>query len=360
MLIEHISIKDVRVIQETRIEPCPTFNVINGENGSGKTSLLEAIYLAGRGRTFRHPSAGPMIRNGAHASEVVVRLRDAADGRRATVGIARKRKAFEARVNGQSVHQRSVLLNCLPLVWIGSQPQALVTTGPEARRGFLDMALFHVEPSVFRSVAGKFHRVLKQRNAALRQGEISAIGSWDSTFVENAIEIDRRRVELIDDLMPRVQQQMDLWHTGLAIDFRYRNGWNTNESLLAQLKAKSQRDAQQGFTSVGPHRADLVLQTEPGPADKTLSRGQQKLLALAMQFSVLDLVIERTARKVVPVLLIDDLAAELDSKNRANIVDAISARGVQVFLTNIDSNALPDVKGQRRFHVEHGEVRTRH
>ncbi len=130
MWINSLSISDLRVIRSLELQPREGINFVCGPNGAGKTTILEAIYLAGRGQSFRHQDAGPMIRNGSDDATVVVKM-VGAGGRQAILGVRRSAKNVECRLNGENVSKRSALAMALPVQWIGSQPQLLLSMGPE-------------------------------------------------------------------------------------------------------------------------------------------------------------------------------------------------------------------------------------
>ena len=143
---------------------------------------------------------------------------------------------------------------------------------------------------------------------------------------------------------------------GFVLEYRYRPGWNPGQSLLDQLNGKLEVDLRLGYTSRGPQRAELELTTEGGPAEKKLSRGQQKLLVLSLNLALMDLM--KLRNRSSPILLVDDLAAELDPDNRAKVMLELGRRGGQVFLTKIEDSALSAGKDSavKRFHVEHGAI----
>jgi DNA replication and repair protein RecF len=252
-------------------------------------------------------------------------------------------------LNGRDVAKRSELAAALPLLWIGSNPQAFLSGGPDVRRRFLDMGLFHVEHDYYRLLA-EFSRILKQRNAALRQGRPSEVRVWDEPLAATGSALDQHRRLFCDTLMTGVL--VDMANVGIALDYRYHPGWRTDIGLKEQLHQRLERDIRYGHTSVGPHRAELAIEADGLPAERQLSRGQQKRLVFALNLSLWDLVNGATGR--APVILVDDLAAELDAKNRTHIMAALSARGGQVFLTEIMPELVPDETIGRMFHVEHG------
>lgn len=356
MRINSLQIENLRIIERMKLFPGKGINFIVGGNGAGKTSILEGVYLAGRGRTFRHPEAGPMIRQGTEWTRVVADIEDETSGRRFVLGVQRERRLLSCRLDGRDLHKRSLLAEALPVQWIGSQPQLLLSLGPEVRRRFLDMGLFHVEQS-YLQLLSDFHRVLKQRNAALRRGDRGEVVLWDRRFVASSIELTEQREAFVHELMRRSAELLAAWRAGVSIGYRFRRGWAAKSDLSLQLKEKLETDIRMGYTTVGPQRAELEISTaEGGLAEKKLSRGQQKMLVFALNAAMSRLIEARTGR--VPILLVDDLAAELDRQNQETLLGELCDRGGQVFVASIGTDVSElGLAGTNMFHVEHGRLR---
>lgn len=355
LYISALHITDLRVISDLEIHPKPGINFVVGDNGAGKTSVLESIYLAGRGRSFRHAEAGPLIRKDCEEARVVLRVRYERDGKESVLGVARTRNSLRCRLDGEDVVKRSMLAEALPVQFIGSQPQQFLGLGPEIRRRFVDMGVFHVEHA-YLQIIGEFQKILKQRNAALRSGNLEAVRVWDEPFHRAAEQVNFQRAVFIDRLMEKVLAALSAWDVGYTLDYRYRRGWAKGRDLLAELREKLDSDLKMRFTHVGPQRGELSLIADGDIAEKKLSRGQQKVLVLAINLALIDLVNE--SRGYSPVLLIDDLAAELDGRHRDLVVSELEKRETQVFLTQIQPDALPEpANSSSRFHVEHGSLK---
>lgn len=356
MRLTSLHIADLRVIESLRLEPGSGLNLIAGANGAGKTSVLEGIYLLGRGRTFRHSDAGPMVRRGADQTLVVGDARGVGDDEKVhRIGLSRGKREFACRIDGKDVKRRSELSRVLPLQYVGSQPQLLLDMGPEVRRRFLDMAVFHVEHG-YLAAMGAYQRNLRQRNAAIRQGRPDAVIAWDHPFNEVAMTLDGYRRKVIGELEPRIQGLLTGWGVDFEARFRYRPGWRDDGTpLAAQLREKLENDLRQGFTGRGPHRAEWEIAAGGDLASKTLSRGQQKLLVFAMNLALVDLI---GSEGKSPILLIDDLAAELDQENKIRLLGELDARGLQCFLTLIDESVLPlhKLATAKMFHVKQGRL----
>lgn len=355
MHIASLAIENLRIIEQLKISPGPGINFIVGDNGAGKTSLLEAIYLAGRGRTFRHKDAGPMIRQGADCVTVIVGIGQRGRVAHSTLGLRREKRHLTCRLDGQDVKKRSVLAEALPVQWIGSQPQLFLSLGPEVRRRFIDMGLFHVEQSYLR-VMEEFQRVLRQRNAAIRTSDPEAVRIWDRSFCEMAEQMNEHRERFVRDLTNVFTEKYSAWSTDYTLAFRFRRGWSAGQELASQLKQGLGVDLRLGYTTRGPQRANLEILADGAPAEKTLSRGQQKILVLALNLALSRMICEKKGEP--PVLLIDDLAAELDVRNRCRLLEEFSTGSGQVFLTKIEDSALRlESSTIRTFHVEQGTIK---
>jgi DNA replication and repair protein RecF len=353
--IVRLEISNLRVLRELVLEPGPAMNFIVGANGAGKTSILEGIYLAGRGRSFRHAESGPLIRNDAGSSTVIVHI-DRGNGARASIlGLRREKSAIVCRMDGKDLNKRSDLAEALPVQWVGSQPQVFLEQGPDVRRRFLDMGLFHVEHS-YLHIVSELQRVLRQRNAALRSGDAEMASIWDKPLELVSDQVNEARSRFVESLMPNVISLLSDWSQDFDFSYRYRSGWHTDKPLSELLKRKIGIDLKMGFTGIGPHRAELALFSDGLPVEKKLSRGQQKMLLLALNIALLDLSRSRTTWS--PILLVDDLAAELDETNRSRVLRSLVERETQAFLTKIDDSALRvDSVDNRTFHVEHGALK---
>ena len=352
MKIKQLQIENLRVIQKLVLEPANGLNFICGSNGAGKTSVLEAIYLLGQGKSFRHTEAGPFIRNGESSCLVVAELEDR-QKQSTRLGIQRGRKNFLARHAGEDVQRRSELMRLLPVQIITPQSHELLERGPELRRRYLDFGLFHVEQS-YHQILMAYLRGLKQRNAALRSNNARLACSFDEQLVKLSEKIVRQRQSLLETIEHNLQDFMKEMSFPNEVQLQLNPGWKTGETLADALQQHLERDLARGYTSVGPHRSELKILVAGRRAEKHLSRGQQKILVYGLVLSLSQLIVEED--KEPPVLLIDDLGAELDSRNRALIIEYLQGRGEQVFITSVE---LPDntlTQDGKVFHVEHGRL----
>ncbi|HET9863334.1 MAG TPA: DNA replication/repair protein RecF [Steroidobacteraceae bacterium] len=349
MSLAELRIENLRCVRSASLEFSPELNLIAGENGAGKTSILEAIFLLGRGRSFRTRSSDRLIRYGAPRLTVYGRTDDAPP-RQAGVEVSAD-GGTRARINGEDAESLIELSGVIPVQAIDPEIHKLVDQGPERRRRWLDWLVFHVEPS-FVAHWGRYQRALKQRNAALRSGS-REIDSWDSELIPNAIAITEARRRTLERLLPRLTKAFERFGK-LEVSVGFTAGWSADLGFDDALRLHRDRDRERGTTTLGPHRADVTLRRSHRAARESLSRGQQKLTAVAMIVTQLQLLREEQGLRAV--LLLDDPAAELDEKNLLRLFDELSALQCQMIATSLTPETALFQAPKATFHVEQGRV----
>lgn len=347
MRIESVTIQGFRVLQDITLKPVAGLNLIWGDNGVGKTSVLEALYLASRGRSFRHREAGPFIRKGQDHCRVVVKFFDDL-GRQHVLGVERAARDQVVRLDGANLVKRSEQLRALPLQIVTPNSHDLLEGPPELRRRFLDLGLFHVEHGYHQSYLD-YQRTLRQRNAAIRR-QPSIARNWDGQLARYALQLDKSRAWYVSELAMLATECLARISPTLSVTLVYKPGWDVNHDLDVLLAQRWDVDLRQGFTGLGPHRADIMIVAEQSDAAKRLSRGQQKLVVTALVLAQARLLQRHIG--VSPVLLFDDLPAELDRGHRSRLIEELSAIGLQVLITSVELESLPVTKGWGVFHVE--------
>jgi len=358
MRISRLEVRNLRRLTNVVLAPAPGLNLVIGDNGAGKTSLLEAMYLLAYGRSFRGRVRDGLVASDATALEVYAEWQDEAAQRPRRAGLRHSGQGWEGRLDGEPVAYLGDLCAALAAVSFEPGSHALVSGGGESRRRYVDWGLFHVE-QVFLPLWRRYARALKQRNSLLKQrirdGQLDA---WDHELAEVGEPITRLRQEYLEhlqlglapisaDLVPALGQA--------SVDFM--PGWKRDElSLSDALLLARDRDLQLGFTSVGPHRADWRVRHEALPNGETLSRGQAKLTALTCVLAQAEHYVG--LRGEWPVVLLDDLASELDRSHQQRVLNRLAAGNAQVFVTGTE---LPMVQNTGRgftlFHVEQGKIR---
>ncbi len=355
VLIKSLKINNLRNIKSIDLETNPGLNLLVGENGAGKTSVLESLVMLAKGRSFRTGSAEALIGPQAESFTVSASVRHG-EGREHMLGIERSRGQWKARRDGKDVRQLGELAADLPLVLMEPNSHLLISGPPDGRRRYLDWGVFHVEHG-FLATWRRYARALKQRNAALRARDANLVKSLDPLVTDLGEQIDEQRQTVADRLVPIVKGQVARLSPELPdMECKYRRGW-TGESLREALQAAMERDMDRGATGPGPHRADLSITVGGNAAREILSRGEQKAMAAALLLGQAWLMSEAGE---VPVLLLDDLASELDGQHRDNVLAEVMQTGAQVWVTGTSSEPYlglaPD--NHRMFHVEHGKITT--
>ena len=353
MAITSLEIHQLRNLKNLSLKPHPGFNLIIGKNGSGKTSILEAIHCLGRGKSFRTHKTNYLICEGTRFFTVVGRISQ--KGREFTIGMRRQRGQSDIRLAGKNITRASELTEVLPVAVLDPSLHRLIEEGSEGRRKFLDWGVFHVEPA-FRGIWNTYRKILAQRNAALKAGWSQAqIQHWDYELVEAAECLDRSRQAYLADFANTVDLFTAIF-TGInEISLDYYRGWREGADFSSYLKKQFCSDRERGFTQFGPHRADLRIRMGKKDARDVLSRGQQKVLVASL---ILAQCRQVDATELSTLILVDDLPAELDQEKRSGLIEALGTTGARVFITGTDKMLFNDVKHltDSVFHVEQGRI----
>jgi DNA replication and repair protein RecF len=349
MALAELRIENLRCIESATLTFSPELNLIAGENGAGKTSILEAIFLLGRGRSFRTRSSERLIRYQQPRLTVFGRTSDEPP-KQAGIEIAAD-GGTRARINGENAQSLLELSGVFAVQAIDPEIHKLVDQGPERRRRWLDWLVFHVEPS-FGANWARYNRALKQRNAALKSAA-SAIDAWDTELIRSGEEITHARRRALERLLPKLAETFERFGE-LDVTPTFTTGWAADTSLADSLSTHADRDRARGVTTAGPHRADIALLRHHRVARETLSRGQQKLTAVAMIVSQLRLLREDLGLRAT--LLLDDPAAELDEKNLRRLFQELASLECQMIATSLTPETALFQAPKATFHVEQGRV----
>lgn len=358
MSLSRLVVTGVRNLQPVTLLPSPRINILHGDNGSGKTSLLEAVHLLGLARSFRSARLTPVI--GYELSGCTVFGEVDLDVQRCALGVARERSGeMRIRIDGQNARSAAELADTLPLQLINPDSFRLLEGAPKLRRQFLDWGVFHVEQR-FLAVWQRLQQALRQRNSWLRHGTLDGVSQavWTRELVLASDEIDGFRRHYIQAFKPVFEQTLAALLQLDGLQLSYYRGWDRERSLEDVLSASLDRDRALGHTQAGPQRADLRLRIDGHNAAEVLSRGQQKLVVCALKIAQGHLVAE--AKRGRCVYLVDDLPSELDEQHRQALCGLLEQLDCQVFITCVDSNVLQaGWKAETpvsMFHVEHGRI----
>ena len=355
-MLAQIRLLSFRNIKQADIDPAQGINLIIGENGSGKTSLLEAIYMLAMGRSFRSRSLKNAVNKEAQRLTVFARSLD-----QTPIGMQYDlASGLQIRLNNAPLKRLSDLALHLPLQFIPANCHQFFELGPKYRRRMVDWGVFHVEHQ-FNFHWQSYKKVLQQRNAAIKKLKpIKEIQLWDKYLVEHGTIITEMRERylhaLLDFFLPLFYQlcpELDDYEFKL----RYLRGWSKDSDFDDYLAENIERDRALGYTRSGAHAADWSLRVNGSDPYEMLSRGQQKLFFLALSMAQI-LILADKKKLTSTVLLIDDLSSELDWHHQRTVIKTLRTLPVQCFIssTNEQLSALIDEEKEKRFHVKHGVI----
>ncbi|SFC49646.1 DNA replication/repair protein RecF [Pseudoalteromonas denitrificans] len=363
MSLEFLTIKNFRNIESLSFSPIEGINLIYGENGSGKTSLLESIYYLSHGKSFRTSKHKNIIKK--QQSKFIIHGKKSVNDLSIPVGISKNLLGESSlKIQGKSSQKVSDLAQLIPVQLITPESYSLFFGGPKERRKFLDFGLFHVEHQFF-SLWQSFNKILKQRNALLKQkpkNYYDEIRFWDKEFVRLSVSINNLRLSYINkfkqQFFDKICVDLDLVKD-LSLEFN--SGWKTTNELTDILSENFERDLKQGFTSRGPHKADFSFSIDGISVENYLSRGQLKLLLYALKVTQNSLIETETNKQ--SILLIDDLPSELGQDTRGKVGKILAQCDSQIFITAIESDSIsavvePMKRKLEMFHVKHGKLIT--
>jgi DNA replication and repair protein RecF len=351
--LTRVRITRLRCLSEVELALHPRRNYFFGPNGAGKTSLLEGVFVLGRGRSFRTRQMRRLVQHGSDAFAIFGEV--LSDGVTRRLGVAYRAGRLEKKIDGQAAAGMAQLAELLPVHAIDPGIHALVEGGPSERRRFLDWGVFHVEPE-YLAAWKRYRRVLSQRNAALKRATSDAeLRPWSTAVAEAGGAVDASRRRYLARLAPHVstfgQRLLDR-----PLTLEYRRGWAADQGLEAVLASAETHDRQNGITEAGPHRADVVLRLDDRRVQDEASRGQQKLTAAALILA--QVAVESAERPLRSVLVVDDPAAELDARSLERLLGVMAELPAQLIFTALTPENLAPEPGHPVFHVERGGVRT--
>lgn len=397
-MIERLQISHLRNLTQVNL-PSVACNVIIGVNGSGKTSLLEAIFLLSRGKSFRHYQPKRYIQHHQKTATVHAKINDGS-----TLAIQKQADATTIlRLNQTTVYNQSILTEQLPTLLIDPSTMDMLEQGSASRRQLLDWLVFHMKQG-FHPQWVAYQRLLKQRNSLLKktrhltQVQLAELRSWDKGLSNHAALIHHYRERIFEEWQPYFAKSITQLLPSYAeqLSLSYSAGYDTSIALDVQLDERLEQDLQLGYTRIGNHRADIhvhwrshgstklndalinekidtdvnkALPVLKEQAANVLSRGEKKLLITALRLSQLPLLLNNAdsdlstgyaTSQITPVVLLDDITAELDNRAIHILLSTLSQLPCQVFMTSLTDDIVPLVQSlwltPNVFHVKQGQV----
>lgn len=355
MTLSQIKIYHFRNIDYAELSLSKHFNYIVGDNGSGKTSLLEAIYMLGHGRAFRHIQSNRIIQH--EKPELVLFSQIESAQKTRTIGLSKTRHNDNTiKIDGNEGFRLTDLAKLLPIQLITPEGFDLLTGGPKYRRAFIDWGCFHHYPE-FVSLWNNLKRLFKQRNALLKQSSnYNQLLPWDKELAPIAEKISQIRASYSQNIFPQIMQTCHDFLPEYQLNCQYYQGWEHGISYSDILYRQFERDKFINYTSLGPHKADLKLRIDNIPVEDLLSRGQLKLLMCALRLSQGEYFSETTGQSCI--YLIDDFASELDKNKRNLLAKRLKSAQSQVFITAVNQEQISHMidENDKIFHINSGII----
>lgn len=355
-MLASIRVQQFRNILQAELTPAPAINLILGENGSGKTSLLEAIFLLAMGRSFRSRFLKALV-NKEHSQLTVFARSDD----HTPIGLQYDLlSGLQIRLNNAPLKKLSDLAQHLPVQFIPANCHQFFELGPKFRRRMVDWGVFHVEHH-FNFHWQSYKKSLQQRNAAIKQHKPKAeISLWDMYLIQHGTLITQMRQRYLKRLLEYFRplfQELCPELSDTKFSLRYLQGWNKEKEFSIYLAENLDRDLALGYTRSGAHAADWSLRVDGADPYEMLSRGQQKLFFLALSMAQIKLLAD-TKQLTDSILLIDDLSSELDWQHQQTVISTLRTLPVQSFIstTNDALKSLLHEENDMLFHVKHGEI----
>lgn len=351
VLLTRLQIERFRCIDQASIEASEGINLFVGDNGAGKTSVLEAIFFLSRGQSFRVQTGRDIIQD--ETTDCLVRA-ELARPAPFTLAIRKTSVGIETRIGLERNVKLSELARCCPTLVLEPGQHRLLEDGPRLRRRYLDWSVFHVEPRYHESWR-RYQRALVQRNALLRRGDAKQLVVWEKELADSSRTLDKYRSEVFEQLKISATAIMRrLVPTVTHLELDYQRGWSDNRDIAEVYAETRPSDRERGFTQHGPHRAEIRIRDQRRAAKDRLSRGQQKLLVTALVLAQAKQYREALDRPAI--VLVDDLASELGEAAQELVLAELGAGREQVFMTSLGAGKALQQAAASMFHVKHGAV----
>ena len=358
--LEHLSLKDFRSYETLDLDLGPGLTAVTGDNGNGKTNLIEALAFLARLQSFRAAPNEAMIRVGTSDATIRGEVRVGERSMLIEADISATRRS-RVQVNKQRINRRGDLAEALTVSVFSPDDLELVKGSPGGRRDFIDDLLIDLHPKN-EAACSDFAKVIKQRNALLKQmvgrrgaDELLTLDVWDQRFVETGERLVALRRKVVDQLQPLVAAAyFDVSGDARSTRLAYTSGWEA-AGLAAAIDQSRSDDLRRGVSTVGPHRDDIEMAIGPFGVRTHASQGEQRSMVLALRLAAHRLVAQ--ARGRTPILLLDDVFSELDARRSAALLESLP-EGQKILTT---ATALPDgAVADAVVRIEHSRIVSSH
>lgn len=352
MALLTLLVQNLRIIEQLDLSLAADANLFIGENGAGKTSILEAIDVLSRGRSFRERRTSPLIRT--QANDLVVSGKVSAAEGFAHLGVQKSAKQMVLHCNQEKIASISSHASYLPVLSMHPDSHQLIQGSGKYRRNYMDWSAFHVKHNFLQNWRD-YNKCLRQRNSALRNRcSKEELSVWTSQLSILGEEVNIARYEIFKEIKPYFDEYSAKLLAECEISMDYQRGWPEEESLETTLHSFREQELLSKTTRYGPHRANIKLYLNQQDAAATASRGQQKLIAACLLLAQIDHIQQFNQQKCV--VLLDDIRAELDQQHAHALITALQKLSCQVFITAIEEDQI-ELQGWEEtkvFHVKQG------
>lgn len=368
MLVKSLNLKNYRNFEEIHINFDDVLNIFIGDNGQGKTNLLESVYLCSIGRTFRLNSESDLIRFGDTKSEISLSMvRDGVDKKIDMV--LEKNKSKQVRINGVKLEKTSEMIGFLSNVIFTPDDMKIIKGSPAERRKFVNIDISQIKPK-YKYLLKNYNKIVMQRNNLLKnyctnQSNKDIISIWNEYMVNTGTEIICYRAMYIDTMKKYAQDiYADICGHRESLSVAYRNDVygsdgmsksDIRESFTEKLKKGIDREIKLGVSLYGPHKDDIIIKINGKEFKYFGSQGQQRSAVLALKLAEIEIIKEETGE--YPVLLLDDVLSELDSKRKGYLIEYI--KNIQTIITTTDDNDMRDLLKSGKniiYHINEGKI----
>lgn len=357
MWIEKLNITNCRSLENVSIELSDKVNIFSGKNASGKTTLLEALSLLSSGRSFRTSHISNIISH--EKKELLVTASTINKNTNSYIGIEKSANKTKIRINQQDIYSQAELSRYFPITVIHPDSIQLISGAPSYRRAYIDWIAFYLF-SDFHAKWKAYKHILKQRNLCLKSIKHRyALDKWTQELIRLQPEINQYRESAVDTLIPLFKKASSFLLKGKEVDISFKSGLPKDvtfdyDSLSEYYESKREYDIILKRTSTGVHRANLVFSIDSNPAEQSASRGELKLLSIALLLSQSRAI--KSDKHDNGIILIDDITSELDATNRGFLMDYFFDLNQQIIITTTGTDLTFADKEHKMFHVEHGEI----
>ncbi|UFS72187.1 DNA replication/repair protein RecF [Geomonas sp. RF6] len=357
-----LRVSSFRNLKNLELTPGARFNVFYGNNGQGKTNLLESIYLLSTMKSFKLARNAELITFGADFS--LIRGVVEKDCVKRDISLLLEKQGKKGKVDGKIATRMDDFFGNLNVVVFTPEEISMVRGAPELRRRYLDRAVFTGDLG-YLALFHDYSKILKNRNALLKRGELSGLDVWSEQLAHAAAGVVARRVAYLEEMQGLLQffyKQISGNDEEVVLSYRLnlmeREAYlaDPEETLLKTLKAHAAEEKRRGTTVAGPHRDDIYFALDGRPVRHFGSQGQQRSFVLALKMAEIEYLHRRFGAP--PVLLLDDMTSELDRERNANLMEFLKNREMQVFITTTALQNVPFEEGaqHRAFQIREGRI----